>query len=77
MFRFIHFDHINPEDKIDNISSMICDSSYSIQDISLEISKCRILCAFCHRIHTNYFFGNSYIESYSSIIPGPTEYIFN
>jgi hypothetical protein len=47
----LEFDHINPSDKKHNICDMkrrIC----SLKNIEEEISKCRILCANCHRRHT-------------------------
>ena len=49
--RVLEFDHIDRSDKYNNISNLI-NSSYSIERIMEEISKCRILCANCHRIHT-------------------------
>lgn len=45
------FDHINPANKTYNISSMVC-SGKKLQEIEVEISKCEIVCANCHRIRT-------------------------
>jgi hypothetical protein len=46
-----HFDHINPLDKVDNISAIA--NHYNDEEILLnELEKCRLLCANCHSIHT-------------------------
>lgn len=50
--RFFHFDHINPNNKITEIARMVTQPTYTIEDIKIEISKCRILCHHCHIIHT-------------------------
>lgn len=47
----LHFNHINPANKIISISHMISQSKpWSI--IKQEIRKCEVLCANCHSIHT-------------------------
>ena len=46
---FFEFDHIDPSNKIDNISNMV---GLNKQLINEEIVKCRLLCCKCHRIHT-------------------------
>jgi hypothetical protein len=47
----LDFDHINPEEKSFIISHAVSrDRPWSL--IEAEVSKCRILCANCHRIHT-------------------------
>ncbi len=48
--RVLEFDHIDPSIKIDNIARMIYD--YSIKILKLEIDKCEVRCANCHRIKT-------------------------
>ena len=46
----IHFDHIDPNIKSREISTM---ASYGIKAIKKEIKKCRLLCANCHAVHTS------------------------
>ncbi len=47
----LHFNHINPANKIISISHMICNCKpWSM--IKEEIRKCEVLCANCHSIHT-------------------------
>ena len=50
--RFFHFDHLNPDTKIANISNMIFQSKYTYNDMLNEIEKTRILCKYCHYIVT-------------------------
>ena len=45
----LEFDH--QEDKKMNISNMV-NSGYSIETLSLEVSKCEVRCANCHRRKT-------------------------
>ncbi len=47
----LEFDHIDPSKKKMNISKML-DYGYSVAAIKLEVDKCRVLCANCHRKHT-------------------------
>lgn len=47
----LHFNHINPANKIISISHMISQAKpWSM--IKEEIRKCEVLCANCHSIHT-------------------------
>ena len=46
----LEFDHITG-DKVDSISQMV-QKGLSIKTISLEIAKCEVRCANCHRIVT-------------------------
>lgn len=51
-FRVLEFDHKLPADKVGNI----CDMSrkgYSIEKIKIEIEKCCVRCANCHRRKTS------------------------
>lgn len=49
--RVLEFDHIDPIDKIANISDLRARAC-SIKKLQEEIDKCQILCANCHRIRT-------------------------
>ncbi len=47
----LHFDHINPKNKINSIAGMV--STLADKDVLLnEMDKCRLLCANCHRLET-------------------------
>jgi hypothetical protein len=46
----LDFHHINPSDKDNNVGK-IFNSSLNKERILLEIEKCKVLCASCHRIH--------------------------
>jgi len=46
---FYEFDHINPEEKFCNVGNLVADS---INRIKEEIKKCRMVCAYCHKIWT-------------------------
>ena len=45
-------DHLVISEKVACVSQMVRDSKYSIEDVINECSKTRVLCAFCHVIHT-------------------------
>ena len=49
------FDHVDTSTKLTSISQMV--SNYPLktffQCIDSEVAKCRLLCAICHRNHTN------------------------
>lgn len=47
--RCLEFDHIEPTTKFKPVSALV---PYSRDRIVEEISKCRVLCANCHRKHT-------------------------
>lgn len=49
--RTLEFDHINPSLKSFGISKAITDGR-NWGEILLEIKKCRVLCANCHKKHT-------------------------
>ena len=46
----LEFDHRNKDEKIENISNLILNSSWN--QIESEIKKCDVLCANCHRRKT-------------------------
>ena len=52
LLRFLHFDHLNPVDKIANVSTMVYDEKCSMNDVIKECQKTRVLCGHCHIIHT-------------------------
>ena len=52
LLRFLEFDHIDPSTKIDTISNMLRLSDYTIEELAVEIIKCRVLCRACHRMRT-------------------------
>lgn len=52
LLSFFEFDHIDPETKVDDVSKMVA-SGATFDEFVLEISKTRLLCRFCHRLHTN------------------------
>lgn len=55
LHRFLEFDHLNPDEKEESIAEMIMNYSYDLNDIIKETDKkvTRILCKFCHTIHTS------------------------
>lgn len=52
LLEFIDMDHLDPKSKIENISSMVRNSKYTLDNIINECKKCRVLCKHCHIIHT-------------------------
>lgn len=50
--RTLQFDHRNPTDKVNDVSSLIGGRS-SLKKIVDEISKCDVLCANCHSKRTS------------------------
>lgn len=46
----LDYDHIQPSLKFENVSRMV--GRYATLTILREVAKCRVLCANCHRIHT-------------------------
>lgn len=45
----LEFDHIDPTTKFKAVTEL---ATYKLERIAEEISKCRVLCANCHRRHT-------------------------
>ena len=54
LLRFLDLDHIDPTTKIADISYMINDKECSLQQIKDECPKTRVMCKFCHKIHTDW-----------------------
>ena len=46
----LEFDHLPQHKKHEAISRMV---DYNLKRLFKEIRKCRILCVYCHRIHTD------------------------
>lgn len=46
------FDHLDPNTKVSEISTMIHSQQYSLDEIKSEIEKCELVCAVCHRLRT-------------------------
>lgn len=59
---YFEFDHLNPNLKSKNISTMV-GRTYTLHDIDKEIQKCRLLCKFCHRLHSQ----NQAIERFANM----------
>ena len=49
--RVLEFDHVNREDKVAELGVMV-GSGWSLRRITIEVSKCEVRCANCHRIRT-------------------------
>jgi len=49
--RVLDYDHIDGKDKIENISRMAGQTT-SMKSLKVEIRKCQVMCANCHRIKT-------------------------
>jgi len=47
------FDHRDATTKHKEISTMICRDISSLEKILIEVTKCDLVCACCHRIRTN------------------------
>lgn len=52
LLRFFHLDHLNPDEKFNNIGTIVKNCNRTLEDLKYEIKKCRVLCAHCHIIHT-------------------------
>lgn len=51
-YRFFDMDHIDPMTKMEIISHMTRDKQFTLDDVIKECAKTRVLCKFCHRVHT-------------------------
>ncbi len=45
------FDHLNPAEKRDHVSTMV-HNSWGLKSVQEEVAKCRVLCANHHHKHT-------------------------
>jgi len=50
-YRVLEFDHVGDNVKLANISNLV-SRGWSLKRIDLEIAKCELRCANCHRIIT-------------------------
>ena len=50
--RVLDMDHINPKTKRDTLANMVNDGKYTLEDVIQECNGCRVLCKYCHKIHT-------------------------
>jgi len=48
----LEFDHVDRDDKVGSVSNMIM-GSFSLATIKLEMAKCEVRCANCHRKKTS------------------------
>lgn len=44
----LHFDHIDPSTKVENISTAIMTKCWSWNKLAVELDKCQLLCKECH-----------------------------
>lgn len=61
----LDFDHLDQNNKIDTIAKL--NSSKKILE---EVTKTRILCAFCHRLHTRTQIGNTIATKNKDFVDG-------
>lgn len=52
LLRFFDMDHIDPKIKSGHVSCMARDYKCNVDTFIAECNKCRVLCRYCHRIHT-------------------------
>jgi hypothetical protein len=52
LLRFFQLDHLKPNEKFDNIGSIVKNCKRTLDDLKYEVEKCRVLCIHCHIIHT-------------------------
>ncbi len=61
LLRFLEFDHLDPINKRDGITDMIYNINFTYQEFVDEVSKCRVLCRWCHTLHSRSQRLNKYI----------------
>ncbi len=52
LLRFFEFDHLDPITKLDHISNMVYKIDFTYEEFVKEVSKCRVLCRWCHALHS-------------------------
>ena len=52
LLRFFDMDHLDPNDKIQDICILTRDKDCTLEMLEEECRKCRVLCKFCHQIHS-------------------------
>ena len=50
--RALELDHLPGSGKLENISRMIANTQFTMDEIWAEMAKCEVVCANCHRIRT-------------------------
>lgn len=60
-FYVMDFDHQNVKDKVQEVSYMFT-RNWSLDKIRLEVEKCEVVCANCHRIRTYRKLNSKYAE---------------
>lgn len=50
--RVLEFDHMDPQNKVANVGRMVCDGC-SAGRLQIEVAKCEVRCANCHRRRTH------------------------
>lgn len=60
--RFLEMDHLDPKLKSFSISDGVKDNSIKLSQFVEECNKCRVLCRFCHRVHTRNQIRNGLIK---------------
>lgn len=53
----LDFHHLDADNKVNSVSSLLLNSGLSLDTVQNEIDKCVILCANCHRVQTAKQFG--------------------
>ncbi len=48
----MEFDHIDPSQKVRDISALVLNYCWNWDKILTEIAKCELVCAICHRVRT-------------------------
>lgn len=63
-------DHISPLTKVGGLGRITHDKGFTVDDVHIELGKCRMLCATCHRIHTQIQSETRHAAFASSVVHG-------
>lgn len=50
--RLFEMDHLDPEQKLTEVSVMVVDTQFTMEQFHAEIAKCQVLCLHCHKLNT-------------------------
>ena len=50
--RLLQMDHLDPKQKFTEVSVMVVDTQYTMEQFYAEIAKCQVLCLHCHKLNT-------------------------